>query len=72
MFQPFQIDDLATFPERLEALLDKQRVQIDAIVKSDANNYQSILKPLQDMDETLECFFTPLSHLNSRRREKTS
>ncbi len=65
MFQPFQIDNLATFPERLEALLDKQRVQIDTLVKSDADDYQSILKPLQDMDETLECFFTPLSHLNS-------
>ena len=65
MFQPFQIDNLATFPERLEALLDKQRTQIDAIVKSDAHSYQSVLKPLQDMDETLECFFTPLSHLNS-------
>ncbi len=65
MFQPFQIDDLATFPKRLEALLDTQREAIDAIVKSDANDYQSVLKPLQDMDEELESFFTPLSHLNS-------
>ncbi len=65
MFQPFQIDDLATFPKRLEALLNSQRKAIDAIVKSNADDYQSVLKPLQDMDEELECFFTPLSHLNS-------
>ncbi len=28
-------------------------------------SYEKVLKPLQDLDEELGLFFTPLSHLNS-------
>jgi oligopeptidase A len=65
MFQPFKIDNLDTFPQRLESLLNAQRQKIDAITKSDATGYKEVLKPLQDLDEALGLFFTPLSHLNS-------
>ena len=65
MFQNFHIDNLEHFPKELDALLNKQRKIIDNITKSNDTDYNKILKPLQDLDEELGLFFTPLSHLNS-------
>jgi len=65
MFQNFHIDNLENFPKELDSLLNKQRSIIDNITKSDDTSYDKVLKPLQDLDEELGLFFTPLSHLNS-------
>ncbi|RUM70350.1 MAG: M3 family peptidase, partial [Sulfurovum sp.] len=65
MFQNFHIDNLENFPKALDALLNQQRTIIDEITKSDDTSYAQVLKPLQDLDEELGLFFTPLSHLNS-------
>lgn len=64
-FQEFKIENIETFPQTLEQLLSKQLATIDTITKSEALSYETVLKPLQDLDETLNAFFTPLSHLNS-------
>ena len=65
MFQEFKIDHLEQFPKALEALLNRQRETINKITASDESSYERVLKPLQDLDEELGLFFTPLSHLNS-------
>jgi len=65
MFQNFHIDNLDTFPKALDTLLHQQRKVIDKITKSNDTEYEKVLKPLQDLDEELGLFFTPLSHLNS-------
>ncbi len=65
MFQEFKIDDLESFPKKLESLLNGQRTQIKTITEEAEATYDAVLKPLQDMDEELDLFFTPLSHLNS-------
>lgn len=65
MFQTFAINDLETFPQQLEAMLNAHREIINTITKSNENSYEKVLKPLQDLDEELELFFTPLAHLNS-------
>jgi len=65
MFQEFKLDNLKDFPKTLQILLNKQRESIDAITHSQENSYEKVLKPLQDLDEELGLFFTPLSHLNS-------
>ena len=65
MFQEFKIDNLEEFPTRLNELLNSQRATIDNITKSSKSEYLDVLKPLQDLDEELSLFFTPLSHLNS-------
>ena len=65
MFQTFKIDNLDTFPQALETLLNQQRQKIDTITKSSETSYEKVLKPLQDLDEELGLFFTPLSHLNA-------
>jgi oligopeptidase A len=65
MFQEFRIDHLERFPQDLETLLDKQRTIIDTITQSQESSYQAVLKILQDLDEELGLFFTPLSHINA-------
>ncbi len=65
MFQEFKIDHLAQFPTDLEKLLDQQRTIIKQITESEDTDYVKVLKPMQDLDEELGLFFTPLSHLNS-------
>ena len=65
MFQEFKIDNLEQFPKELETLLDEQREVIDSVTKSEDTDYVKVLKPMQDLDEELGLFFTPLSHLNS-------
>ena len=65
MFQEFKINDIKQFPKELENLLNKQRSIINDITNSSDISYESVLKPLQDLDEELSLFFTPLSHLNS-------
>jgi oligopeptidase A len=65
MFQNFQLNNLENFPQELNTLLNNQRTIIKEITKGSASSYQEVLKPLQDLDEELGLFFTPLSHLNS-------
>ncbi len=65
MFQKFKIDDLEHFPGKLDTLLNQQRESIKKITASTDISYESVLKPMQDLDEALGLFFTPLSHLNS-------
>ncbi|CAA6808183.1 MAG: Oligopeptidase A (EC [uncultured Sulfurovum sp.] len=64
-FQEFKIDNLEQFPKDLEAMLASQLERIDSITKSDDESYELVMKPLQDLDEELGSFFTPLAHLNS-------
>jgi len=65
MFQEFKINNLEQFPQELKKLLDQQRTVINNITTSNDISYEKVLKPLQDLDEELGLFFTPLSHLNS-------
>ena len=65
MFQEFKIDNLEQFPKELDALLNRQREIIKDITENNETSYEKVLKPLQDLDEELGLFFTPLSHLNS-------
>ncbi len=65
MFKEFKIDNLEQFPEKLKQILDQHREIIHKITQSSECDYSSVLKPMQDLDEELSLFFTPLSHLNS-------
>ncbi|CAA6815467.1 MAG: Oligopeptidase A (EC [uncultured Sulfurovum sp.] len=71
-FQEFKIDNLEEFPKELESMLASQLARIDSIVKSKDESYEKVMKPLQDLDEELSAFFTPLSHLNSVENSKVT
>ena len=57
--------NLSTFIDDLNTILDSNNKQINKLLKQDNKTYASFVKPLQMIDEKLEQFFTPLSHLNS-------
>ncbi len=65
MFQEFKINNLEKFPKDLDTLLNQQREIINEITTNTKISYAEVLKPLQDLDEELGLFFTPLSHLNA-------
>ena len=67
MFQDFTLTEaeLDGFPGRLEALLARQKEAIEALAATETDDYEAILKPLEEMDEERSLLFTPLSHLNS-------
>ena len=63
-FLEFKID-LDSFINELKTRLKNNNKQIDELLKKENKTYKNFVKPMQMMDEYLEHFFTPLSHLNS-------
>jgi len=72
MFVEFKLENIETYPKRLEALLDDQLAQIDTITQSSDESYEGIMRPLEELDEELELFFNPLSHIDSVMNSKES
>ena len=70
-FLPFKVD-LDTFIDDLKARLDANRERIETLLSQEKKTYDSFVKPFEMMDEYLEQFFTPMSHLHSvNNSEKT-
>ena len=63
-FLEFKID-LDGFINELKTRLKNNNKQIEELLKKENKTYKNFVKPMQMMDEYLEHFFTPLSHLNS-------
>ncbi len=57
--------DLENFIEDLQVKLKQNNETIETLLKQEQKTYKNFVKPLQMMEEKLEHFFTPLSHLNS-------
>ncbi len=69
MFMEFKIDNLKNFPNILSKKINNYKEEINKITK-DGKNYKDIIKKMDDMNEDLDRFFTPLSHLNSVNNSK--
>ncbi|WP_455755677.1 M3 family metallopeptidase [Sulfurimonas sp.] len=63
-FLEFKID-LDTFITDLNERLKTNNEKVKTLLAQKNKTYANFVKPLQMMDEYLEHFFTPLSHLNS-------
>ena len=63
-FIKFQ-SDLDSFISKLNKILDANSSKIDSLLKLENKSYKSFVKPLQIMEESLDSFFTPLSHINA-------
>ena len=63
-FIPFEVN-LETFNRDLTAKLDNDRKTLIQLLDIKEKTYQNFVKPFEMMDERLDQFFTPLSHLNS-------
>lgn len=58
--------DIVHFSDRLNALLLKNTQQIATILNENTTfTWDNLIKPLDDMDDALERFWSPLSHLHA-------
>ena len=63
-FLEFKIN-LSTFIQELNTKLQENNTQIETLLKVENKTYDNFVKPMQIMEENLDQFFTPLSHINS-------
>ena len=63
-FLEFKVD-IDNFIDELNTRLESNTAKSEELLKLEHKTYASFVKPLQMMEEYLEHFFTPLSHLNS-------
>jgi oligopeptidase A len=63
-FLEFRVD-LDNFIDDLNTRLKSNNNKIEELLKIEDKTYANFVKPLQMLEERLEIFFTPLSHLNS-------
>ena len=57
--------DLETFIEELQSRLEINTASVVELLQQEHKTYANFVKPMQMMEEQLELFFTPLSHLNA-------
>ena len=70
-FIQFKIN-LESFIDDLNNIISKDKTKIQELLKQDTKTYKNFVKPMQMMDENLDHFFTPLSHINAvNNSEKT-
>jgi len=70
-FLPFKCN-LETFIEDLHNILNENENTIKKLLEQKNKTYKNFIKPLESIEERLEDFFTPLSHLNSVNNSKTT
>jgi len=63
-FRKFECN-LETFIDELKELLQINKKQIEQLLTQEVKSFHSFVKPMQLMEEQLEQFFTPLSHINA-------
>ncbi|MCK9468044.1 MAG: M3 family metallopeptidase [Porticoccaceae bacterium] len=56
--------DIPGLPERLTALLNDNRVQVAELLQQQSYSWDSLMVPLEILDDRLEKFWSPVSHLN--------
>lgn len=57
--------DIPTLPQRLESLLNDHRARIAQLVSQPRqHDWQSLMAPLEELDDRLSKFWSPVSHLN--------
>ena len=64
MFLDFDVN-LNTAIDELSSLLQQSKKEIDTLLLIENKSYENFVKPFEMIDERLEWFFTPISHLNS-------
>ncbi len=70
-FLEFKID-LEHFNSELLKHLDNNKKSLIQLLDIKEKSYQNFVKPFEMMDERLDQFFTPLSHLNSVNNSETT
>ncbi len=65
MFTSFPLDCLNNAKENLEKIISSNYKTIDNLLAIKDKNYENFMRPFMELDQNLNEFFTPISHLNS-------
>lgn len=57
--------DLDTFVDRLDTLLDANRKKIHVLLEAEHFDWDNLMHPLEDMEDALERFWSPMAHLHA-------
>lgn len=57
--------DIQRLPETLAALLDANRAEVAALLRQPSHDWGNLMAPLEALDDRLDKFWAPVSHLNS-------
>jgi oligopeptidase A len=68
-FPEFKVE-LKSFIKELKERVENNNKKVEKLLKIKEKSFANFVKPLEMMDEHLEQFFTPLSHLNSVKNTK--
>jgi len=65
MFINFNTENFENRADELEKLLANNKEKIEVLLKQENKTYTNFVRPFTMLDERLEWFFTPVSHMNS-------
>ena len=65
MFKEFNLDNLENSKNELEVLLTNSKEKIDEPLKIEEKTYKNFVKPLEDVEEGISDFVTPIFHIDS-------
>lgn len=67
----FTTIDPTSFPERLKTLLNQQQQRFEACLETTTSfTWENLIQVLEDIEDQIEKFFSPLSHLNAVKNSK--
>ena len=65
MFEEFNLSNLENKPQELEELLENNKKTIKTLLELKHKTYKNFVEPYQSLQEKLEQFYTPISHIDS-------
>ena len=72
MFKEFDLKDFENSAKTLEQLIEKNKQQLEELLKLENKTYENFVHPLALMGEDLEQFCTPIFHIDSVKNSETT
>ncbi len=61
----FNAINIETIPQQLDNLLENNKKSINELLKKQSFDWQSLMQPMENLDDQLHHFWSPVSHLHS-------
>ena len=72
MFKEFDLKDFENSAKVLEQLIEKNKQELDKLLKIEEKTYENFIHPFAQMGEELEQFCTPIFHIDSVKNSETT
>ena len=72
MFKEFDLKDFENSAKTLEQLIEKNKQELEELLKIEEKTYENFIHPFAKMGEELEQFCTPIFHIDSVKNSETT